>query len=274
VVFGKASTTTVDLAALGAEGFRIATAGTSYGYDGPTVGAPGDVNGDGRPDVLLNVYDDPENPFYSGATYVVFGKASPDPVDLRSLGANGFRIEGPPLDDDPIVAFDGAGDVNGDRLQDIVITYPYATNYYRDNSGWTYVVFGKRSGSTVRLASLGSQGFRIASDSFHGAPFAVAGAGDFNHDRKADVALSGYDSAYVVFGGRSTATVDLATLGRRGIRFDGGEGGDSSTSVAGAGDVNRDGFSDVLVGRQYEGGSGGAYPYSGAAYVVLGHRAR
>jgi hypothetical protein len=274
VVFGKASPDTIELAALGDGGYEIASAGATYDGYGPGVHAAGDVNGDGRADALINSYEDPSNPFYSGSTWVVFGKSSRETVDLRSLGPGGFRIEGPPLDDDAVVSVNGAGDVNRDRRADIVLTYPYATNYYRDLSGWTYVVYGKRSNSTVRLSALGSYGFQIASDTLHGTPFAVAGAGDFNRDGRADVALGGSGSAYVVFGRRSTGIVDLATLGRGGVRYDGGQGSDTDSSIDGAGDVNHDGFADLVVGRAYEGGYAVPYPYPGAVYVVLGHRVR
>jgi hypothetical protein len=66
--------------------------------------------------------------------------------------------------------------------------------------------------------------------------------------------------------------VDLATLGRGGVRYDGGQGSDSLSSVAGAGDFNGDGLSDVVVGRAYEGSNAPPYPYPGAVYVVLGTR--
>jgi hypothetical protein len=278
VVFGKASPDQVDLATLGNGGYPIAAWGMSAEGGGPKVRGGGDVNGDGRGDLLVTTYQDVANPFESGATYVVFGKSSSDPVDVHSLGRGGFRIEGPPLDGEFDSSADGAGDVNRDGQADIVIAYPYAANSLRPGGGWSYVVFGKRSGAPVRLGALGRRGFRISGDSPMNVPFAAAGAGDFNRDRKADVVLGGQATACVVFGRRFPETVDLGRLGRQGVCFDGHRSSEAGTTVSGAGDFNRDGYADVVVGAQYDNFEplpGGAYePWPGAAYVVLGHRTR
>jgi Putative Ig domain/FG-GAP repeat len=280
VVFGKASTTTVDLSSLGAQGFRIDGA-ASGDEAGEAVAGAGDVNGDGRADVIVGAFAAGNNSRAdSGSAYVVFGKASTATVDLSSLGAQGFRVDGAAAHDEAGVAVAAAGDVNRDGLGDVIIGARGAANNHRSNSGSAYVVFGKASTTAVDLNSRGAQGFRIdGAAPGADAGISVAGAGDVNGDGMADVivgadsagnnARAASGSAYVVFGKTSTAPVDLGALGADGFRIDGAAGGDEAgISVAGAGDVNGDGRPDVIVGALFAGNNGRAI--SGSAYVVFG----
>src|SRR4051794_20607997 len=70
VVFGKASSTAVDLAALGSAGFRIDGAANGDQL-GTSVAGAGDVNGDGKRDVVIGGNAGGQK----GAAYVIFGKA-------------------------------------------------------------------------------------------------------------------------------------------------------------------------------------------------------
>lgn len=278
VVFGKTSATPVDLAALGAGGFRIDGAAASD-QAGRSVAAAGDVNGDGRPDVIVGADEaDSNGRPESGSAYVVFGKASTAPVDLAALGGDGYRIDGAAARDAAGQSVAGAGDVNGDGRPDVVVGAPAADPNGRTSSGSAYVVFGKASRTTVDLAALGAGGFRIngvLAQDFAG--WSVAGAGDVNGDGRPDVVigapanvgLNRRGGGYVVFGKASSTTVELAALGAGGFHIDGARGDDATgRSVAGAGDVNRDGRPDVIVGApgaDFNGRFG-----SGSAYLVFG----
>jgi len=275
VVFGQPDLTGVDLAALGSRGFRIDGPGGNDGV-GIAVGAAGDVNGDGLADVIVGAQG--VNTF-TGAAYVVFGKATTSSVSLAALGAGGFRIDGAAMNDVAGSSVAGAGDVNHDGLADVVVGAPGASNNARATSGSAYVVFGKASSTTVSLAALGAGGYRIdgaAAGDIAGK--SVAGVGDVNGDGVPDVAVGAPDAAangrgdsgaaYVVFGKSSTGTIDLASLGAGGIRIDGAAAADNAGYRVAGTDFNGDGRQDAIVGALNASPRGRAF--AGSTFVALG----
>lgn len=291
VIFGKAGglPASFALSALdGKNGFALngSEAGDSAGA---SVAAAGDVNGDGFADILVGLRGADGGGIGRGAACVVFGKDAPFPaaLNLGSLdGNNGFRISG--ITDGALLgsAVGGAGDVNADGFDDIIVGAPGETGASAD-SGVAYVVFGRPTflARAVNPGDLnGTNGFALpGSSSGDEAGLSVAGAGDVNGDGIADIIVGARDSseggtgrgaAYVVHGRTDSfpASVSLGTLnGTTGFRIQGIADNDRlGTSVAGAGDVNGDGFADVIVGAPDadEGGDG-----RGAAYVVFGRPA-
>lgn len=290
VVFGHAQgfAASLDLGALdGSNGFRI---------DGPepfrdvgiVVAAAGDINGDGFDDVLASTpFNGPIGPNNgAGVTYVVYGKADGlGPVlDLGTLdGSNGFEIVGATSIDRSGIALAGAGDFNGDGVDDFLI----GANTAHSNgprSGTTYVVFGDTQGFAphLDLATLdGSNGLRIdGAAEEHESGGALAAAGDVNGDGYDDILIGVYretpngthsGSSYVVFGrgdGFAARLVLSDIDGTNGIRLDGTAAETfSGVAVSGAGDVNGDGFDDLLIGAP---AGNPNLSGSGAAYVVHG----
>lgn len=283
VVFGKtANTTTVDLASLSTQGYRVdgPTANDQSGY---SVANAGDVNDDNRPDLIVGApITDFNGRTDSGSGIVVFGQAGTAGIDTGSLGTKGFRIDAVTAGDQAGISVAGAGDVNKDGFDDVIVGARFANPSTRADAGAAYVVFGKSANQTaVDLASLNTQGYSIAGAlTLDVAGYTVANAGDVNGDTILDVIVGAYQadnngragsgSAYVVFGKTVNQTaIDLASLGAQGYRIDGAVAGHSAgIAVAGAGDVNGDSLADVLVGVPLTDYNGRAD--SGSTYVLFG----
>lgn len=141
--------------------------------------------------------------------------AFPSSISLSTLdGANGFRIDG--IDPAGLSGYSvsGAGDVNGDGIDDFVIGAPGAEPDGGEFVGASYVVFGRRGGfgASFELSSLdGANGFRIdGDDRTSNSGLSVSSAGDVNSDGIDDVLIGapnadpgGNNSAgksYVLFG--------------------------------------------------------------------------
>lgn len=284
VVFGKADGfgavfSVADLD--GGNGFRLN--GTTFGENaGLSVASAGDVNGDGFDDLVVGTRDvSVDGVFRSGVAYVVFGHAGSFAPDLASLdGANGFKVHGTTYDQAGF-SVASAGDVNGDGFSDIIVGAP--AHYSPQNGpGTAYVVFGQAGGFQPDLdlhALLPGAGFKITgqiADSDIG--FSVASAGDLNGDGFDELIVGApsqfYASgdAYVVYGkAGGFGDIDVSNMSPSdGFAIHGIAPSDQiARSVASAGDVNGDGFADLIVGASQADGSG--QPNAGSAYVVFGH---
>ncbi|MBE9242900.1 beta strand repeat-containing protein, partial [Synechocystis salina] len=292
VVFGKSGgfSSSLNLSDLnGSNGFVINGIDLAD-YSGVSVSSAGDVNGDGFDDLLIGAFGgDPNGQSSAGESYVVFGKSGgfSSSLNLSDLnGSNGFVINGIDLADYSGVSVSSAGDVNGDGFDDLLIGADRADPNGQSSAGESYVVFGKSGGfsSSLNLADLnGSNGFVINGiDNRDYSGLSVSSAGDVNGDGFDDLLIgafggdpNGQSSAgesYVVFGksGGFSSSLNLADLnGSNGFVINGIDNRDySGLSVSSAGDVNGDGFDDLLIGAF--GGDPNGQSSAGESYVVFG----
>ncbi|MEO1278339.1 MAG: GC-type dockerin domain-anchored protein [Planctomycetota bacterium] len=214
VVFGVADRTSVldefgDLD--GTNGFKVVPPAGTYGNSGQAVASLGDINGDGVDDFAIGApLENVGGRYSAGVTRVVFGRDDgfPPELDLGDLdGTNGFTIEGD-LEFGASGRSLAAGDINGDGINDIAISAPYAEG----ELGQVYVLFGDDTPPppVVQLSDIdGTNGFVIVGSdtSRDRIGFALEFVGDLNGDGLEDLAVGTYPSpgygeerAFVVFG--------------------------------------------------------------------------
>ena len=286
----------LDLSALdGTNGFTL-TGIDMFDYSGFSVSSAGDVNGDGYHDLIIGAYRaDPGGESVAGETYVVYGGArgpgTDGVLDLRALnGINGFTLAGIDANDLSGFSVSSAGDVNGDGYDDLIIGARGADPGGNSEAGETYVVYGGAhapgTGGVLALWALdGTNGFTLTgidTDDLSG--FSASSAGDVNGDGYDDLIIganradpsgnSGAGETYLVYGGVRapgiSGVLDLSALdGTNGFTLTGIDANDlSGFSVSSAGDVNGDGYDDLIIGafRADPGGNSNA----GETYLVYG----
>ncbi|MDW8328155.1 MAG: integrin alpha, partial [Anaerolineales bacterium] len=242
---------------------------------GSLVASAGDVNGDGYSDVIVGAYafDNPD--LDEGVAFVWHGSSSgvnggtngnPTNAAWSAESNQGFEYFG--------YSVASAGDVNGDGFSDVIVGSPYRDSGETDE-GVAFVWHGSSSGvnggtngnpTNAAWSAQSNQDYAYLS-------YSVATAGDVNGDGYSDVIVgaSGFDNgetnegrAFVYHGsasGLSTTPNWTAESNQASAEF--------GASVASAGDVNGDGYSDVIVGARYfdngETNEGRAFVYHGSA---------
>ncbi|MBK6774252.1 MAG: FG-GAP repeat protein [Ignavibacteria bacterium] len=220
-------------------------------FFGISVSSAGDLNGDGYSDVIVGAHLNDAGGSNAGRAYIYFGGATMNNIaDVTMTGEATENRFGSSVS--------SAGDVNGDGYSDVIV----GADQYSSSTGRAYVYFG---GATMNNIADVTMTGDTAGDEFG---ISVSSAGDVNGDSYSDVIVGavGYSSstgrAYIYFGGASVNnTADLTMTGET-------TGNLFGRSVSSAGDVNGDGYSDVIAGAiGYSSFTGRAYIYFGAAFM-------
>jgi DNA-binding MarR family transcriptional regulator len=270
--FGRASGWAMDVDLAHANASFIAE--HEWDYAGLPVAGAGDVNGDGYDDILIGAPDDSDGGYNRGKTYLIFGKPSGWAMNTSLSNADASFI-GEQDNVESGGSVGGAGDVNGDGYDDFLIgalwddTLGYGT-------GKTYLIFGKASGwaknTSLSMADVSFIGEHMEDH----AGFSVSGVGDVNGDKYDDFVIGalgnddhGSDAGktYLIFG-KAAGWTKNTNLSKADASFVGEHEEDNSgCSVSYLGDVNGDGYNDILIGARLNSDGG---LQAGKAYLIFG----
>ncbi len=246
---------------------QAAFAGKAEVRQGFTTMTEGDVNGDGLSDVLSSAQL--ITPDATGAVYLFSGPEIGSTTTIANalaavLGSTDMALG-------VFVAM--AGDVNADGYDDVIAT-PYWTDHGATlNTGAVYVFSGRDLGSATTLSNAMAAIYGAAADEQFGFS-GIAGAGDFNNDGYADIVATAfpnppgtYRGDVYFFSGRDLR--QEMTSADAVVKVSGANDGDEfGWALSGIGDVNGDGFGDVLIGA--EGATVGGHGAAGKAYLFSG----
>ncbi len=228
---------------------------------GYSMAGAGDVNGDGFSDFMVAAYHNYLHGWNSGGVYLITGALNQRwgmNVDIESAATAIFRGS----QDYDMVGYcvAGKGDFNGDGLSDLIIGAPGTWDRMPETPGWTYLVFGKRQmdwGKDCQLEA--SADVKIVGekplDQFG---YAVSFVGDINHDGYDDIICGApYRNQYQKWDGKAYLILGSALgwnnsdpVARKAVAsfYYPVEQALTGYSVAGVGDVNRDGTPDFVIG--------------------------
>ncbi|MGB3017200.1 MAG: FG-GAP-like repeat-containing protein, partial [Ignavibacteria bacterium] len=212
----------------------------NFGY---SVSGAGDVNGDGYQDVICGAYGYNSD---FGRAYIYFGSVTMDNVaDVSMYGGAFLDYFG--------ASVSNAGDVNDDGYSDVIV----GAYGYNSLTGRAYIFYGGASMNSIPDVTMTGE----TTNNVFG--YSVSEAGDVNGDGFADVYVGayGYSSAkgraYLYYGGTNmNNAVDIFMTGEDTFSYFG-------YSVSGGGDVNGDGFADLIAGAYgFNSSIGRAYVYT------------
>lgn len=270
LIFGKSAGWEMDVALANVDASFLGENGLDY--SGGAIAGTGDVNGDGFDDILIGASGNDEGGNSAGQTYLIFGSSSGWIMDFELTNASASFI-GEAADDTAGYSVSGAGDVDGDGYDDILIGAK-GNDDGGVGSGQAYLIFGKTSGWVMDFNLTNASASFIGEDTNDLAGDSVSGAGDVNGDGYADILIGAYGDddggssaghSYLVFGKPSGWTANFE-LSNASASFIGEDASDfSGRSVSGAGDVNGDGYDDILIGAYGDDDGGGE---AGHTYLI------
>lgn len=225
----------------------------NYDYAGGAVSGPGDVNGDGTPDMLIGARENDGSAIDAGAAYLVFGPVT----GVKNLSTANVKFRGAATLDYSGWSVTGLGDTNGDGKADFAIGAPGADPSSRTDGGRVYVVLG--AASYASPVGLGSASIVFAGDGAGDAFGRSISGGDVNGDGAGDLVVGapGLDvpghteggGLYILLASRTGfATGEKKALDAAWNRFVGMNGDGGGPAVVVVGDMTGDFAAEVAVG--------------------------
>ncbi|MFA6027754.1 MAG: integrin alpha, partial [Patescibacteria group bacterium] len=234
---------------------------------GTSLSSAGDINNDGYNDILVGARYNDDGGSNAGAVYLIYGQSTPYTGTI-SLADADAELTGEAAGDYIGWSVSSAGDVNNDGYDDILIG---ATNDDGggSNAGAAYFIYGQSTPYTGTISLADADAKFTGEAASDGAGWSVSSVGDLNNDSYDDFLIgafgnnSGAGAAYLIYG-QSTPYTGTISLADADAEFTGEAVADNVGDVSSAGDVNQDGYDDILIAGD------GVDSYAGAAYLIYG----
>lgn len=244
---------------------------SQYEALGYHVGGGGDVNGDGLDDILIGAPSGNETgKDRPGTAYIIFGRAAADwGNDFVPYNSADASFDGETDFDQAGKAVAIVGDLNNDGFADMVVGAPYYDQSAEDG-GKVYIILGKSSGWSTNVDISQSDASYRCFEEEALAGYMVAGPGDVNGDGLDDILVGayGWGKAFLILGRSSANWGHNRDIESADVIFEAeNRTDDVGWIVAGAGDVNNDGYDDCIITSSYN-NDGGAE--AGKTYLVFG----